>query len=85
MAAEFGRSATTCVVLWYEPGLLQHLRSTLEALLGAFGDQIEFVCVTDDAAELQHVAAQLDAQVTTIPLHQFCSGVASLARFMREE
>lgn len=75
LTASLSPAPITCIVLWYQPELILHLRSTLESALSAFGDSIEFVVVTDSPADVQSIASQYDVHMIPIPLNHLCSGM----------
>jgi hypothetical protein len=72
LASSISPAATTCIVLWYQNDLTRHLQSTLEIALGAFGDALDVVIISDDPAALGSVAAESGATLVDIPLHQLC-------------
>jgi tetratricopeptide (TPR) repeat protein len=62
----------------YESPPVQHLQTTLEECIGAFGDSVELVFLTDDPTRLKTIASQFDANLIPLPFHQLCSGLDSL-------
>lgn len=68
----------TCVVLWFETNLINHLKSCLEAALSAFEDTVEFVFVTKHPTDLDAVVEDFEATSVDISLQQLCSGLQVL-------
>jgi len=80
LAAASSPTQVVFIVLWYGSSLNRHLQAVLDSTVAAFGDSASIVIVTDGASALGDVATDVDATVVEMPLHQFCSGVMSLAR-----
>lgn len=67
-----------CIVLWYSKDLLQHLKTTMESALGAFGSYAEYAVITDNPGDLQPIATDFDAKLIDIPLPHLSSGLRTL-------
>ena len=80
--ASFARASipipVTVVAIWYGDGLANHLQSIFDNALAVMGDSVDFVVVTDNTANVDAVASKVDGTVIAMPLHHFCSGLASL-------
>ena len=77
LASACAPAPVTIVALCYDPEISRHLRTLLEATLAAFGDLSTSVIVTADAGPVRDLAADVEATVVEMPLHQFCSGLSS--------
>lgn len=68
-------SVVTCAVLWSGHAFTRELRTSLDSLEKAFGDQAEFVFVTTDAKSVELLANEHDGRVIEITPENLGSGI----------
>ena len=68
----------TFLVVWTENSLIEHLQSTLESILDAFGESAKVVLATGDKSPLVPVAEKFALPIIEIPLHHLCGGLSSI-------
>ena len=71
-------SPVVCIVLWESTDLSRHLYSTLESLIGALGESVEFVIPTPHIGDLHAMASDMEARLLSISLPQLLYGLPTI-------
>jgi tetratricopeptide (TPR) repeat protein len=78
LAAACSPNPINLIVLWNDATLIRHLQSTLDSLIGAFGDSASVVFVATDSADYSPLAEEVGAAFVDIPTDQLCAGIESI-------
>lgn len=74
-AKSINPSPVLCLVLWTDTSLNRHLQSVLDSAMGAFGESLHIVIVSESIGELESLATEVGADQINLPLNEFCSGI----------
>jgi tetratricopeptide (TPR) repeat protein len=85
LTSQFHRLATASnphpviiVVVWQDLSLIRHLQSTIDGMLGAFGNTANFVILTTTTDDYIQIAQDIGATLLNIPIDQLCAGITSM-------
>jgi len=75
LAAALSPSPVTCVVLWHNSDLTNHVDTTIQAAYGSFGDVLETAFITGDNLDVSMLAEKYDATQFAIPWDGLARGI----------
>jgi hypothetical protein len=76
LAAAISPTPIVVMVLWSDVGLRNHVRTLFEELHGAFGELVEILLVSNDAASFERLCEDAGATFVDMSLRSLCAGVA---------